>query len=141
LNAPVPAAPLRILETLRQDGHEAWLVGGCVRDLLLGREPKDWDIATDALPDRIEALFPKTLAIGKAFGIIAVVPEEGAPVEVATYRADSPYAYGRHPGAIAFTDAREDALRRDFTINALFLDRPPAKSATLSADRPTCRPA
>jgi len=122
LNAPVPAAPLRILETLRQDGHEAWLVGGCVRDLLLGREPKDWDIATDALPDRIEALFPKTLAIGKAFGIIAVVPEEGAPVEVATYRADSPYADGRHPGAIAFTDAREDALRRDFTINALFLD-------------------
>ncbi|HAL91544.1 MAG TPA: phosphohydrolase [Verrucomicrobia bacterium] len=118
----MPAAPLRILETLRQNGHEAFFVGGCVRDLLLGRKPKDWDIATDALPDRIESLFPKTIAIGKAFGIIAVVPAEGAPVEVATYRADSPYADGRHPGAIAFTNAREDALRRDFTVNALFLD-------------------
>lgn len=122
MNAPIPAAPRRILETLRQNGHEAYLVGGCVRDLLLGREPKDWDIATDARPDRIEALFPKTLAIGKAFGIIAVVDADGSTVEVATYRADAPYADGRHPGAVAFTDAREDALRRDFTINALFLD-------------------
>lgn len=122
MNPPIPAAPRRILETLRQHGHEAYLVGGCVRDLLLGREPKDWDIATDARPDRIEALFPKTLAIGKAFGIIAVVDADGSTVEVATYRADAPYADGRHPGAVAFTDAREDALRRDFTINALFLD-------------------
>ncbi len=122
MKPPVPAAPRRILETLRQNGHEAYLVGGCVRDLLLGREPKDWDVATDARPDRIEALFPKTLAIGKAFGIIAVVAEDGTTVEVATYRADAPYADGRHPGAIAFTDAREDARRRDFTINALFLD-------------------
>ncbi len=122
MNIPVPAAPLEILRTLRANGHEAWFVGGCVRDLLLGREPKDWDIATDALPDRIEALFPKTIAVGKAFGIIAVVPPEGAPVEVATYRADSPYADGRHPGSVAFTNAREDALRRDFTVNALLLD-------------------
>ena len=122
MNAPVPTAPLRILEALRQNGHEAWLVGGCVRDLLLGRAPKDWDVATDALPDRIEALFPKTVAVGKAFGIIAVVCDDGSMVEVATYRADAPYADGRHPGAIAFTDARADALRRDFTVNALFLD-------------------
>ena len=122
MNPPIPAAPRRIWETLRQNGHEAYLVGGCVRDLLLGREPKDWDIATDARPDRVEALFPKTLAIGKAFGIIAVVADDGTTVEVATYRADAPYADGRHPGAVAFTDAREDALRRDFTINALFLD-------------------
>ena len=122
MNAPIPAAPLRILETLRQNGHEAWLVGGCVRDLLLGREPKDWDVATNALPDRIESLFAKTLPIGKAFGIIVIVPAEGEPVEVATYRADSPYADGRRPESVAFTDAREDALRRDFTVNALFLD-------------------
>jgi len=97
-------------------------VGGCVRDLLLGRTPKDWDIATSALPDQIEALFPKTLPIGKAFGIIVVVPEAGDPVEVATYRADSPRGDGRRPESVAFTDAREDALRRDFTVNALFLD-------------------
>ena len=122
MNAPVPTAPLRILEALRQNGHEALLVGGCVRDLLLGRAPKDWDVATDALPDRIEALFPKTVAVGKAFGIIAVVCDDGSMVEVATYRADAPYADGRHPGAIAFTDARADALRRDFTVNALFFD-------------------
>ena len=122
MNANIPAAPLGILRTLRANGHEAFLVGGCVRDLLLGREPKDWDIATDAFPARIEALFPKTIAVGKAFGIIAVVPGEGDPVEVATYRVDSPYADGRRPESVGFTDAREDALRRDFTINALLFD-------------------
>ena len=122
MNAPIPAAPLEVLRILRENGHEALLVGGCVRDLLLGRKPKDWDVATDALPDRIEALFPKTVAVGKAFGIIAVVCDDGSTVEVATYRADSPYADGRHPSTVAFTNAREDALRRDFTVNALFLD-------------------
>ena len=122
MNAPVPAAPLAVLRTLRENGHEALLVGGCVRDILLGREPKDWDIATDALPDRIEALFSKTVAVGKAFGIIAVVCDDGSMVEVATYRVDSPYADGRHPSAVAFTNAREDAIRRDFTVNALLLD-------------------
>ncbi len=122
MNTPIPAAPLEVLRILRENGHEALLVGGCVRDLLLGRKPKDWDVATDALPDRIEALFPKTVAVGKAFGIIAVVCDDGSTVEVATYRADSPYADGRHPSTVAFTNAREDALRRDFTVNALFLD-------------------
>ncbi len=122
MNAAIPAAPLEVLRVLRANGQEALLVGGCVRDLLLGRAPKDWDVATDALPDRIEALFPKTVAVGKAFGIIAVVCDDGSMVEVATYRADSPYADGRHPGAVTFTNAREDALRRDFTVNALFLD-------------------
>jgi len=112
-----------ILKVLKQNGHEAFLVGGCVRDLLLKRTPKDYDIATSALPNQIEALFPKTLDIGKAFGIIAVVTEAGEkPVEVATYRADAPYADGRHPEGITFTHAREDALRRDFTVNALFMD-------------------
>lgn len=122
MNAPIPPAPLEILRTLRENGHEAFLVGGGVRDLLLGRAPKDWDVATDALPARIETLFPKTVAIGKAFGIITVVPDQGNPVEVATYRADSPYADGRRPESVVFTNAREDARRRDFTINALFLD-------------------
>ena len=122
MSASVPAAPLDILRTLRENGHEAFLVGGGVRDLLLGRVPKDWDIATDAPPDRIESLFPKTIPLGKAFGIIVVVPDDGDSVEVATYRADAPYADGRRPESVAFTDAREDALRRDFTINALFLD-------------------
>ena len=122
MSASVPTPPLNILRTLRENGHEAFLVGGGVRDLLLGREPKDWDIATDALPDRIESLFPKTIPLGKAFGIIVVVPDDGDPVEVATYRVDSPYADGRRPESVAFSNAREDALRRDFTINALFLD-------------------
>lgn len=122
MNLALPPSTRRILGILKQNGHEAFLVGGGVRDFLLGRKPKDWDIATDALPDRIEALFPKTLPLGKAFGIIVVVPDEGDPVEVATYRADSPYADGRRPESVTFTNAREDALRRDFTINALFMD-------------------
>ncbi len=118
----IPAGPRQILATLRQHGHEAFLVGGGVRDLLLGRPPNDWDVVTDALPDRIVALFPKTHAIGQAFGIITVIPDDGPPVEVATYRADAPYTDGRHPAAVTFSDARTDAQRRDFTINALLLD-------------------
>lgn len=122
MTTPIPAEPLDILHTLRTNGHEAFLVGGCVRDLLLGRTPVDFDIATNALPDQIESLFSKTFDIGKAFGIIAVVPDKGKPVEVATYRADAPYTDGRHPDGVTFTHAREDALRRDFTVNALFMD-------------------
>jgi len=123
LNLTLPSATRHILDVLKKNGHEVFLVGGCVRDLLLKRTPKDYDIATSALPDQIEALFPRTLDIGKAFGIIAVVTTTGEkPVEVATYRADAPYADGRHPEGVTFTHAREDALRRDFTINALFLD-------------------
>ena len=122
--AEVPAGAAAVLRRLKGAGHEAWLVGGCVRDLLLGRKPKDWDVTTDARPDEVEALFEKTVAVGKAFGIVTVLPGEGeAPVEVATYRADSPDTPdGRHPASIAFSDAREDALRRDFTVNALYLD-------------------
>ena len=129
----VPPFPLHVVRTLRGAGHEAFLVGGCVRDLLLGREPKDWDVVTSARPDAIEALFPRSRPIGKAFGIITVVPDSGAfpgadPVETATYRAESTYADGRHPdpGTLRFTDAREDVLRRDFTVNALLLDPAPA---------------
>ena len=132
----VPPFPLHVVRTLRNAGHEAFLVGGCVRDLLLSRTPKDWDVVTAARPDAIEALFPKSLPIGKAFGIITVVPDPGAfpsadPVEVATFRAESSYADGRHPdpGTLRFTNAREDALRRDFTLNALLLDPLPPDGA------------
>lgn len=127
-----PPFVLHVLQTLRQNGHEAWLVGGCVRDILLRRTPKDFDVVTSARPDTIETLFPKTLALGKAFGIITILPDESdstaQPVEVATFRAESTYADGRHPDQIRFTNAREDVLRRDFTINALLLDPvPPAR--------------
>jgi poly(A) polymerase len=120
---PPPAFPLSVARTLRGRGHEAYFVGGCVRDRLLGRAPKDWDLVTSATPDAIEALFPKTLAIGKAFGIVTVVGENGETVEVATYRADSPEtADSRHPASIAFATRGEDAKRRDFTVNALYMD-------------------
>ena len=133
---PVPPFPLHVVRTLRDAGHEAFFVGGCVRDLLLGRTPKDYDVVTSARPDTIEGLFPHSLPIGKAFGIITVVPDPEAfpgatPVEVATFRAESTYADGRHPdpGTLRFTDAREDAIRRDFTINALLLDPFPPDGA------------
>ncbi len=122
---PVPPFVRSVAETLRGAGHEVWLVGGCVRDSLLGRNPKDWDLVTDARPDRIESLFPRTIDIGKAFGIVTVVPPEGngaQPVEVATFRAEDGYEDGRHPTAIRFASVREDVLRRDFTINALLMD-------------------
>jgi poly(A) polymerase len=112
----------RIIERLRASGHVAYLVGGCVRDLLLGRAPKDFDVATSARPERLTALFPGSNTVGAHFGVV-LVHEEGANVEVATFRADLEYRDGRHPEGVRFeTDPREDALRRDFTINALFLD-------------------
>lgn len=120
---PIPPFPLAVARTLRAAGEEAYFVGGCVRDRLLGRTPKDWDVVTSALPDAIEALFPKTLAIGKAFGIVTVVGPANESVEVATYRADSPDSRdARHPDGIVFSTREEDAKRRDFTVNALYLD-------------------
>lgn len=122
-NIPVTALARRIIRTLREHGHEALLAGGCVRDLLLSREPKDYDVATSATPDEVEALFPRTVAVGKQFGVIRVLHEESPiAVEVATFRHDGPYLDGRHPSSVRFTSAPEDAARRDFTINALFLD-------------------
>lgn len=122
-NIPVTALARRVIRTLRQHGHEALLAGGCVRDLLLGREPKDYDVATSARPDDVEALFARTVAVGKQFGVIRVMDDElPIDVEVATFRLDGPYLDGRHPSSVSFTSAREDAARRDFTINALFLD-------------------
>jgi poly(A) polymerase len=110
-----------ILVTLRQHGHTAFWAGGCVRDRLLGRPPKDIDIATSARPDEIEPLFPRTVPVGKAFGVITVI-QDNLAYEVATFRREEGYTDGRHPARVDFTDAREDALRRDFTINALFYD-------------------
>ncbi len=112
---------LQVVKTLQQQGHKALFAGGCVRDELLGRQPKDYDVATSALPEEVEALFPKTIAIGKAFGVIAVI-DHGETVEVATFRKDAGSIDGRHPAAVEFCAAREDALRRDFTINGLFYD-------------------
>ncbi|MBA2482248.1 MAG: hypothetical protein H0V44_16420 [Planctomycetes bacterium] len=108
--------------TLREHGAEAWLVGGCVRDLLLGRAVKDVDIATGASPEEIEQWFPRTVAVGKSFGVIIVVTPSKANVEVASFRSDGAYIDGRRPTSIVPTDARSDVERRDFTINALLLD-------------------
>jgi tRNA nucleotidyltransferase/poly(A) polymerase len=103
-------------------GHQAYLVGGCVRDLLLGREPADYDVATDAPPDRVQQLFPGGLAVGAKFGVIVVV-EDSAEVEVATFRSDLGYSDGRHPDRVAYSDSPEqDVQRRDFTINGLLMD-------------------
>ncbi len=110
-----------IVQRLREAGHEAYFVGGCVRDFLLGRQPKDWDIATSAHPEQIPALFQKTRAVGKSFGVMLVIMN-GQEYEVATFRGESEYSDGRRPKHVHFTDAREDARRRDFTINALMYD-------------------
>lgn len=112
----------RIVATLRGHGHQAWLVGGCVRDLLLGHAAKDYDVATDARPERLLQLFPRAGRVGAHFGVV-LVRDDGAQVEVATFRSDLAYSDGRRPDAVVFeADPRQDALRRDFTINALLLD-------------------
>ncbi len=111
-----------ICRKLQASGFKAYLVGGCVRDLLLGREPEDYDVATDALPERVQQLFPHSLAVGAQFGVIVVV-EDPIQVEVATFRSDVGYSDGRHPDRVRYTkSAEEDVRRRDFTINGLLLD-------------------
>ena len=111
-----------VIRRLREHGYQALLVGGCVRDLLLNREPKDYDVATDARPDRIVAMFPRAGLVGAQFGVV-LVREEDAVIEVATFRSDLQYVDGRRPEGVRFESSpREDALRRDFTINGLFLD-------------------
>lgn len=111
-----------IISNLRSEGHQAYLVGGCVRDLLLGVVPKDYDIATDAPPDQVLQLYPDAQKIGAHFGVV-LVAQGPAHVEVATFRSDGDYVDGRRPEHVHFeVDPREDVLRRDFTINALLLD-------------------
>jgi tRNA nucleotidyltransferase/poly(A) polymerase len=119
------AFALEIVERLRAAGFEALWAGGCVRDQLLGIEPKDYDVATSAKPDEIRELFGRrrTLAIGASFGVITVLgPRSAGQFEVATFRTDAAYSDGRHPDSVAFTTAENDAARRDFTINGLFFD-------------------
>ena len=116
---------LQVVETLVDAGFTAFWAGGCVRDQLLARTPKDYDVATNATPREVRSLFGRnrTLAIGQSFGVITVLGDRHvAPVEVATFREDVSYSDGRHPDAVRFSHAREDALRRDFTINGLFYD-------------------
>jgi poly(A) polymerase len=111
-----------VVAKLRGAGHQAYLVGGCVRDLLLGVKPKDFDISTDARPDRIMDLFPKSGRVGALFGVV-LVRDVFDQVEVATFRSDHEYEDGRHPEVVRFeSDPRQDVLRRDFTINGLMMD-------------------
>jgi poly(A) polymerase len=112
---------LAIAARLSKSGHIAYFAGGCVRDMLLGLEPTDYDIATDARPDKVRELFPKTQEVGAAFGVI-LVRYGRSVVEVATFRSDGPYTDGRRPDSVHFATAEQDAQRRDFTINGLFLD-------------------
>ncbi len=143
------SAAISIIRTLREHGHKAYLVGGCVRDILLGREPADYDVSTDATPDQVMRIFPKTWAVGAQFGVVlvpmddqisrypdfqisssGVTPAEADKlanrahaIEVATFRSDGLYTDGRHPDQVTFSkEAKEDVQRRDFTINGLLLD-------------------
>jgi poly(A) polymerase len=110
-----------ICETLRRHGHQALLAGGCVRDLLLGREPSDYDVATEATPSRVMELFPESVSVGAQFGVI-LVHRDGLKVEIATFRSDVGYSDGRHPDRVVFSSTpEEDVQRRDFTINGMLM--------------------
>lgn len=106
---------------LKESGYRVLFAGGCVRDSLMGNYSADIDIATSATPEEIQKLFPKTLLVGAHFGVVVVI-EHGVHFEVATFRKDGAYSNGRHPDSVLFTDEKEDALRRDFTVNGLFFD-------------------
>lgn len=119
---PKRQAATGIVQRLREAGFAAYLVGGCVRDLVMGREPKDYDVATAALPAQVMEMFPDSLTVGAQFGV-TIVPREEGNVEVATFRSDGRYADGRHPVQVEYAQtAEEDVLRRDFTINGLLYD-------------------
>ena len=110
-----------ICETLRQRGYQALLCGGCVRDLILGRDPADYDVTTDATPEQVMAMFPESVAVGAQFGVV-LLPRDGLKVEVATFRSDMGYSDGRHPDAVVYSKTPEDDVRRrDFTINGLLM--------------------
>ncbi|MFQ5590815.1 MAG: CCA tRNA nucleotidyltransferase [Phycisphaerae bacterium] len=114
-------AAIHIIRRLREHGHVALLAGGCVRDRLLGREPKDYDVATDATPTRVADIFPRVRRVGAKFGVM-LVRKYNHDIEVATFRADGTYSDGRRPDQVVFGTELQDAQRRDFTINGLFLD-------------------
>jgi poly(A) polymerase len=125
---------VQVVKRLREAGHQALWAGGCVRDELLGLTPKDYDVATDARPEEVRRLFARTVAVGMSFGVVEVLGprtrSSTAPggrsvplkIQVATFRSDVSYSDGRHPDAVVFSSARDDALRRDFTINGMFFD-------------------
>jgi poly(A) polymerase len=114
-------AAIHIVRSLHKEGFEALLAGGCVRDMLLGKEPKDYDVATGARPEQICKIFHRTIKVGAKFGVI-IVMMDGHQIEVATFRAETGYSDGRRPDKVSFTSAQNDALRRDFTINGMFFD-------------------
>lgn len=114
-------AALSVCRTLHNAGHRALFAGGCVRDELLGKHPSDYDVATSATPDEVEKLFKRVVTVGKAFGVQVVLIGD-VQIEVATFRWDGPYLDGRRPVSVEFRDEQQDALRRDFTVNALFYD-------------------
>ena len=115
------ATAKNIVERLHRAGFEAFYAGGCVRDSLLGITPKDYDIATSARPEEVQRLFPRTVAVGAHFGVIVVI-EHGHEFQIATFRSDDVYIDGRHPVGVVFSNPRQDAERRDFTINGMFFD-------------------
>jgi len=112
---------VKVIRRLHGHGHQALLAGGCVRDMLMGRRPADYDVATSATPDEVKALFRRVLMVGAKFGV-AIVLEGRRQVEVATFRSDVSYTDGRRPDSVRFADARADAMRRDFTVNGMFQD-------------------
>ena len=115
----LPIEVKNIISKLEQNGHEAYAVGGCVRDCILGKTPKDWDITTSAKPEEIKSLFKKTVDTGIQHGTVTII-ENHTGYEVTTYRLDGKYSDGRHPESVEFTpDLKEDLKRRDFTINAM----------------------
>ncbi|HHY36113.1 MAG TPA: hypothetical protein GX518_00295, partial [Firmicutes bacterium] len=118
----IPAPVLEVVKRLKDEGHQAYLVGGCVRDMLRGLEPEDWDVATSAVPEVVQELFPRVIPTGVQFGTVTVLLA-GEGIEVTTFRRDGVYRDGRRPSTVTFgTDVEADLLRRDFTINALAYD-------------------
>ena len=112
---------IAIIRRLRDEGYESYLAGGCVRDMLLGKTPQDYDITTNAQPDDIVKIFTKTVPVGAQFGVILVMVE-GQPFEVASFRHDGPYLDGRRPSHVRYGSLQEDIFRRDFTINGMVYD-------------------
>src|SRR5438093_4741524 len=119
--SPMEMIARDVVARLRESGHIAYFAGGCVRDIVRSETPKDFDIATDAKPELVQKLFPRTYAVGAHFGVIIVL-ENGFQFEVATFRSDEAYIDGRRPSAVHFSSPEEDAKRRDFTINGMFYD-------------------
>ncbi|MEM9294275.1 MAG: CCA tRNA nucleotidyltransferase [Planctomycetota bacterium] len=140
MSSPSREAALRVMRALGDAGHTAYLAGGCVRDALLGLEPKDHDVATDTPPEAVLQLWPKSQPVGQAFGVVlcyAKIAGKRIAIEVATFRTEGPYSDGRRPDSVDYTDAQHDAQRRDFTVNGLFAD-PFDQPQPPGADTATC---